>query len=80
MSKIEVSIHDNGQVDLHLTGFQDSSCLDATRTVERLLGNQIVNRNYRSSQLTETIDSREKGNHPGITVSPLSPAPLPTQD
>jgi hypothetical protein len=79
MSKIKVTIHDNGQVDLQLTGFQDSSCLDATRTVERLLGNQIVNRNYRSSQLSETIASRGPDS-PAVAVSFLSPAPLPGQD
>jgi len=60
MSKIEVTIHNDGQVDLSLSDFKNSSCLDVTRTIEHLLGNQIINRNYRRSQLSETIAPPEE--------------------
>ncbi|NPA25958.1 MAG: DUF2997 domain-containing protein [Deltaproteobacteria bacterium] len=60
MSKVEVTIHENGQVDLNLSDFYDNSCLDVTRTIEHLLGNQIINRNYLRSRLSETITPREE--------------------
>ena len=74
MSRIEVKILNNGKVELHLSDFQNSSCLDSTRTVERLLGNHIIHRNYRNSQLIETIDPREE-NHPDLTILHSSPDP-----
>ena len=60
MSKVEVTIHSDGQVDLNLSDFQNNSCLDVTRTIEHLLGNQIINRNYLRSQLTESIAPPEE--------------------
>jgi len=74
MSRIEVKILNNGMVELRLSDFQNSSCLDSTRTVEHLLGNHIVNRNYRNSQLIETIDPREE-DHPDLTIFHPSPDP-----
>ncbi|MCD6534165.1 MAG: DUF2997 domain-containing protein, partial [Deltaproteobacteria bacterium] len=38
MKKIEIKIYRDGQVDLDLSNFNDSSCLDTTRTIELLLG------------------------------------------
>jgi hypothetical protein len=55
MNKIEVSIHNDGTVDLKLSEFNDSSCLDTTRALEYLLGNEITNRHIYSAQLSESL-------------------------
>jgi len=55
MSKIEIVIHNDGCVDLELSEFNDTSCLDATRTIEYLLGEEILNRRIYSNRLSETI-------------------------
>ncbi len=60
MSKIEITIHRDGQVDLELFDFQDSSCLDITRRIEHLLGNEITNRKYLHDHLSESINPRQK--------------------
>ena len=60
MKKIEIKIYRDGQVDLDLSNFNDSSCLDTTRTIELLLGNKIINRRLLSNHLSETITPREK--------------------
>ena len=64
MSKVEIKIHKDGRVDLDLSDFEGSSCLDTTRTIERLLGNEIIDRRYLSNQLSETITTKENSlNH-----------------
>ena len=60
MSTVEITIHKNGQVDLNLIDFDGSSCLDTTRTIESLLGNEIVDRRLSSNQLSEKIVTEEK--------------------
>lgn len=55
MNKIEVSIHSDGSVDLKLSDFNNSSCLDTTRALEHLLGNEITNRHIYNAQLTESL-------------------------
>ncbi|MCD6292009.1 MAG: DUF2997 domain-containing protein [Deltaproteobacteria bacterium] len=60
MSKIKVKIYEDGRVDLSLSDFNNGSCLDTTRTVERLLGNEIINRRFLSTRLSETITAKEK--------------------
>ena len=55
MSKIEIVIHNDGCVDLELSEFNDTSCLDTTRTIEYLLGSEILNRRIYSTRLSETI-------------------------
>ena len=60
MNKIEVKIHQDGRVDLDLRDFDDNSCLDTTRTIERLLGNEIIDRRFLSDQLSETITTKKE--------------------
>ena len=55
MNKIEIAIHNDGCVDLKLSEFNDMSCLDTTRTIEYLLGDEILNRHIYNSRLSETI-------------------------
>ncbi|RLB73109.1 MAG: hypothetical protein DRH03_03700 [Deltaproteobacteria bacterium] len=55
MNKIEVSIHSDGSVDLKLSEFKNSSCLDTTRALECLLGNEITNRHIYSARLSESL-------------------------
>jgi len=55
MSKIEVSIHNDGSVDLKLSEFNNSSCLDTTRALEYLLGNEITNRHIYNARLSESL-------------------------
>ncbi len=60
MNKIEIKIHKDGRVDLNLSDFNDCSCLDATRTIEHLLGNEIIDRRFLTDQLSETITTKKK--------------------
>lgn len=55
MSRIEIVIHHDGSVDLELSEFYNRSCLDTTRAIESLLGNDIQHRRVYSSQLSETL-------------------------
>ena len=60
MSTIEIKIYKNGQVDLNLSNFDGNSCLDTSRTIEHLLGNEIIDRRFLSDQLSETIMAEKK--------------------
>lgn len=60
MNQIDVKIHKDGRVDINLRNFESYSCLDATRTIEHLLGNDILNRQFSVGQLSETITPTEK--------------------
>ena len=60
MSRIEIKIHNDGRVDLNLSDFDGNSCLDTTRTIEHLLGNEIIDRCFLNDQLSETIAGNEK--------------------
>ncbi len=60
MSRVEIKIHEDGRVDLNLSDFDGKSCLDTTRTIEHLLGNEIIDRHFLSDQLSETITGNEK--------------------
>ena len=60
MSRVEIKIHNDGRVDLNLSDFDGNSCLDTTRTIEHLLGNEIIDRHFLSNQLSETIAANEK--------------------
>lgn len=55
MNKIDIAIHRDGSVDLKLSGFEGLSCLDTTRTIECLLGNENINRHIYYARLDETI-------------------------
>jgi hypothetical protein len=55
MNKIETTIHKDGSVDLKLTEFDNLSCLDTTRTIEYLLGDENINRHFYYARLDETI-------------------------
>lgn len=44
VEQIEITIGSDGKVRLQTSGFSGESCLDATREIEELLGNQIIKR------------------------------------
>ncbi|MBN2705990.1 MAG: DUF2997 domain-containing protein [Deltaproteobacteria bacterium] len=48
MSRIDIKIYPDGRVDLNLSDFAGMSCLDTTRSIENLLGSQIISRNLAS--------------------------------
>ncbi len=60
MSRVEIKIHEDGRVDLNLSDFDGKSCLDTTRAIEHLLGNEITDRRFLSDQLSGTIAGNEK--------------------
>lgn len=60
MNTVEIKIHEDGRVDLNLSDFDGNSCLDTTRTIEHLLGNEIIDRRFLSDQLSETITANGK--------------------
>ncbi len=61
MEKINITIGTDGAVDLQLAGFEGGKCLDATKILETLLGNEIVERNLTSEYYTtEEIKLEEK--------------------
>ena len=44
VEQIEIIIGSDGKVRLQTSGFSGNDCLEATKEIERLLGNQILNR------------------------------------
>lgn len=44
VEQIEIIIGSDGKVRLQTSGFTGNDCLEATKEIERLLGNQILNR------------------------------------
>lgn len=60
MNQIDVKIHKGGRVDIDLRNFASYSCLDATRTIEHRLGDEILDRRFSVGQLTETMTPTEK--------------------
>ena len=61
MEKINISIGKDGAVDLQLAGFEGGKCLDVTKALESLLGNEIVERNMTSEYYTtENVTLEEK--------------------
>ncbi|MEA1923433.1 MAG: DUF2997 domain-containing protein [Pseudomonadota bacterium] len=61
MEKINISISTDGAVELQLAGFEGGKCLDVTKTLETLLGNEIVERNLTSEYyVTQEINLEEK--------------------
>ena len=61
MEKINITIGIDGSVDLQLAGFEGGKCLDVTKILETLLGNEIVERNLTSEYYTtEEIKLEEK--------------------
>ncbi len=61
MEKINITIGTDGAVDLQLAGFEGGKCLDVTKALETLLGNEIVERNLTSEYYTtEEIKLEEK--------------------
>lgn len=44
VEQIEITIGSDGKVRLQTTGFSGEDCLEATREIEELLGNQILKR------------------------------------
>jgi hypothetical protein len=41
VQEIEVTIDENGQVQIHVTGIKGDACLEITRTLEQALGGQL---------------------------------------
>ncbi|HDS15161.1 MAG TPA: DUF2997 domain-containing protein [Proteobacteria bacterium] len=61
MEKIKIKIGVDGAVDLQLAGFEGGKCLEVTKLLENLLGNEIVERKMTSEfYLTETIEQESK--------------------
>jgi hypothetical protein len=61
MEKINITIAADGTVDLQLAGFEGGKCKEATKALENLLGNEIVDRTLTSEfYLTEEINQKEK--------------------
>lgn len=61
MEKINITIGTDGAVDLQLAGFEGGKCLEVTKALETLLGNEIVERNLTSEYyMAEEIKQEEK--------------------
>ena len=61
MEKINISIGADGAVDLQLAGFKGGKCLEVTKVLETLLGNEIVERNLTSEYyMAEEVKQEEK--------------------
>ncbi|MBN2705847.1 MAG: DUF2997 domain-containing protein [Deltaproteobacteria bacterium] len=61
MEKIEIIIGADGAVNLELSGFSGGKCLEVTKQLESLLGNDISERNLTSEfYLAEEIKQEEK--------------------
>ncbi|MBN2808833.1 MAG: DUF2997 domain-containing protein [Deltaproteobacteria bacterium] len=61
MEKIDISITEDGAVNLQLAGFEGGKCLEITKILETLLGNEIVERNLTSEYYTaENVKIEEK--------------------
>ena len=61
MEKINITIGTDGAVDLQLAGFSGGKCMDVTKLLETLLGNEIVERNLTSEYYTtEEVKLEEK--------------------
>ncbi|MBN2808291.1 MAG: hypothetical protein JXR80_02230 [Deltaproteobacteria bacterium] len=59
MNQIEIKIHKDGRIDLNLSNFDYDGGLEASRTIEYLLGNEIVNLQYAGDGLTATIPANK---------------------
>jgi hypothetical protein len=42
VQEIEVTIDENGQVQIHVTGIKGDACLEITRPLEQVLGGQLT--------------------------------------
>ncbi len=60
MEKIDITIGKDGAVDLQLAGFEGGKCLEVTKILETLLGNNIVERNMTSEYYTTQEISQEE--------------------
>lgn len=61
MEKINISISADGAVELQLAGFEGGKCLDVTKNLETLLGNEIVERELTSEYyVTQEVKQEEK--------------------
>lgn len=65
MQKIEITIGEDGSVDLQLSGFSGGKCLEVTKQLEGLLGNEIAERTMTSEfyQAEEEVRQEEKINN-----------------
>ena len=61
IEEIEVTISADGKVHLHTFGFSGDACLDATEEIEKLLGNQVLQRERTSETYDQTaVNTVEK--------------------
>ena len=61
MEKINITISTDGEVDLQLAGFSGGKCMEVTKVLETLLGNEIIERDLTSEfYSTEEIKQEEK--------------------
>jgi hypothetical protein len=60
LEQIDVTIGTDGKIHLQTSGFSGSVCLEATKELEELLGNQVIDRNmtadYYDSVVNQTAD------------------------
>jgi Fe-S cluster biogenesis protein NfuA len=64
MEKINITIGTDGAVDLQLAGFTGGKCKEATKTLERLLGNEIIERTL-TSEFYQTEEIKQEENLSG---------------
>lgn len=61
IEQIEIIIGCDGKVQLQTSGFSGNDCLEATKEIERLLGNQILNREQTGEFFQQTpVNTIEK--------------------
>ncbi len=60
MEKINITIGSDGAVNLQLAGFEGGKCMEVTKVLETLLGNEIIERTLTSEYyLAEEIKQEE---------------------
>jgi len=61
IEEIEITIRADGKIQLHTSGFSGDACLEATEEIEKLLGNQILQRERTGETYsTNSLKSAEK--------------------
>lgn len=62
LEEIEILIGKDGKAEIHTSGFSGNECLNATESIEAILGNQLVSREMRPdvAEATERVYVSEK--------------------
>lgn len=56
---IEVTIHPNGRVEIHVVGVAGMACMEATSELTRILGNEVMSQEMTSEAYQDEV--REQG-------------------